>query len=232
MMAIFKTELRKFLSEVLVCNYPIDSIFSDEFFEEFFSFEGTYYESPDEKEKARVQRVCQVNDPEQIDEIWLRAVSTHYEQTFMNDYYEAILEELESVVVKSFESLTTFFSEELEEEGIQLSTLTPFEAKLDWDSDILTIEGDLTALELILIEILRAEGCRYEGLEEFIEVNGANQEHRIKQHLHHLGEIENIYGTCFSFFLVDSDDICELDRYRCFGDGDVTDQELREAICA
>lgn len=230
-MAILTTKLRDCLSKIVNGPYPVADIFSDDFFNEFFYFEGVQYDDPDEYEQKRVQSVCQVSDPEEIENIWFRAIADHYEQTYMDDYYQAILEDMESVVVKSFKSLTVFFSEDLEEAGIDPTTVPDFKASLDWESDVLTIEGDLTALEIILNEIMRGVGwAYYDSLEDFIACNGEDQTKRILNHLHYLGDIERVYGTTYDFFLMS--DITEFDRYRCFGDGDVTDQELLDAMCA
>lgn len=227
-MAILTTKLSEFLIDVMKSDLDMTLFFSDDFYEKFFYFFDNVYENPTTNESDRVRKICGIEDEDRIREIWIKAISEHYERTYMSDYEKAILNELETVVQQSFLNLTVFFSEELEEAGLDLKQLPDFNVELDWKEDTLTIDGDLTTLEIILIEILRGEGCRYEDLEEFIEFNGSDQEQRIKNHLHHLGEIESIYGTIHDFFI--AKDLCELDRYRIFGEVDATDEELKIAM--
>ena len=228
-MAALTTNLREFLVDVVQGPYPVVDILSDDFYNEFFYFDGMYYDDPSTLDVDRVRSVCQIEDEDLIKEIWKRAVRDHFEISYMDDYYEAIIEEIEKVVTKGFEDLTDFFGDDLEEAGVSIEQLPKFKVRFDWEDDKLTIEGDLTALELILIEIMRGFGWRYESLDEFIACNGQDQTKRFQSHLQYLGEIESVYGTSYYFFMMD--DITEFEKYRCFGNGDVTDQELLEAMC-
>ena len=230
-MAILTTTLREFLIDVLHSDVSMKELFGDSFFYDYFDFYDVTYDAPNEKEITRVKTVCGVTNPEEIEAIWEQAVSTHYERSYLDEYHDEMLKEIEKGVKQSFENLTEFFRDELEDAGLSVETLTPFKVQLNWEDDQLTIEGDLTALEVILNEVMRGVGWMYyDSLEDFIACNGEDQIKRITSHLHYLKSIEPVYGSSYNFFTVNG--LSELDYYRTFGDYNVTDEELKEAMCA
>lgn len=234
------TKLREFLMDVVSSDLNMKDIFGDDaWLFQNFEFAILDIEDPTDEEKARVKRVCETAaqkagqsielDDEDLVEIWKRGVQRHYERSYMDDYYERLIIKIEEKVQDSFRDLTDFFDVELAEAGLPLETIPPFKVSLDWANDGLTIEGNLSALEVILIELINGYGMfGYDNLEEFRALNVSNQEQRILGHLHYLHQIESIYGTIYDFFHVRG--LSDLDRYYMFGDLDVTDDELIEAM--
>lgn len=225
-MATLKLELDEFLKDVLDGNgLSMEVFFSDDYYTDYFYFDSHDFESPDEEEEERVLNVCGEKAAPYVDDIWREAVRYHYENSYLEEYTKAVQAEIEECLERSFGKLTEFFDDEIREAGIPLTLIKPFEVEVNWEENTLLVDGNLTALELILLEIMRANGWVYDGIEEFENAYGTNQVHRIKSHLSYLKDIESIYGTIFRFF---NADLTELDYYGTMGDYDVTDEELKE----
>lgn len=228
-MATLKLELDEFLKEVLNGNgLSMEVFFSDDYYIDYFYFDSHDFESPDEDEEERVLKVCGEKAAPYVDDIWREAMRYHYENSYIEEYTKAVQTEIEECLERSFDKLTDFFKEEIQEAGIPLVLVKPFEVEVNWEENTLLINGNLTLLELVLLEIMRASGWGYNGIEEFERAYGSNQFYRIKSHLSYLKNIESIYGTIYRFF---SADLTELDYYGTMGDYDVTDEELKEAAC-
>ena len=238
-MGTLTMNLNEFLIKVVLADYEMKEILGDEAcFHMNVEFNNLEIDEPTVEEQARIKSVCEAAAQKQgqsitltegdLSDIWKMGVERHYTRSYLENHFEAMKQAIETKVRDSFKHLPVFFEAELLQEGRTVDTVKSFEVLFDWKNNLFTIEGDLSALEVILVEVINV-ACQfgYDNVEEFRRVNESDQTARLLRHLPYLRQVEGIYGTPYDFFFVRGLD--ELDG-ACFGDFKVTDDELIEAM--
>lgn len=206
-------KLREFIKEV----YSVD-------LEELLSMENFYFEDTkfdiDSDDYKKLNNFLNESNlkVDDLDTFMQSVMNYHYEYSYVNEYSKEVLERIENKIEKDFSLLPKFFKDEMDEAKIKDGALN---VTIDWVKDTLIVTGKLSILNLAVVECINGYGMFYYSLKDFREQGNLTK--RVKDHIHWLKYLEQIYGTIHNVFQVNLENI---DKYGCLGDVDFTLEDV------
>lgn len=213
------------LSELLKNAYKID-------LDNYFDYSNFYFEPLEIPDSELLKSSLRKEFPDLTDEAFCEiarlAAQYRYEDSYMEEYYNAAKKAIEKKIYEDFMNLNTFFDEEDE---ISYPGTLDIE-KIDWKRDVIVFDGPIEKLASYIINAINGYGMfYYESIDDFFDSMPAysfdEKLNAITSHLHWLHEMENIYGTIYNFFIINLEN---LDSYGTFGDYDFTIDDFNNAM--
>ena len=197
MASILKLGLRDFIKDV----YNIDV-------DELCDYDNFYFEPSTNEYTQEELLLAQETFPNLTSESICRLLNDTYnrlyETAYIDEYYDLLTNEIEAKIKKDIPQMIKFFEADLKALKIR-GTADDLKFDIDWAKDTITFKGKLSILDGCILQVVNDYGAfGYDGVAGFRYACG-NIKGRIAGHLHWLKYTEDIYGTIYNFFRVNTE---------------------------